>query len=271
MIALDSLTTRQQWILRHIQDRGFATIEAMAEEISVSAQTVRRELIELERRNYLIRFHGGAGLRQDLFRIGYAQKISTSLEGKQRIAVAVAEMIPSGASVYLDVGSTVECVARALARHHSLHVVTPSVAVAMIFSTEPHIDTFVTGGSLRGANGALVGSHAIRTLAGFHFDFAVSSFGGFDPEGQPTDFDPEKIALRQAAFDKASRRIGMADATKFDKTALRRMLGEHHLTDLVVDAEPPVHIRAAVAQAGGRLVVADEKPLRTSVPISADQ
>ncbi len=271
MIALDSLTTRQQWILRHIQDRGFATIEAMAEEISVSAQTVRRELIELERRNYLIRFHGGAGLRQDLFRIGYAQKISTSLEGKQRIAAAVAEMIPSGASVYLDVGSTVECVARALARHHSLHVVTPSVAVAMIFSTEPHIDTFVTGGSLRGANGALVGSHAIRTLAGFHFDFAVSSFGGFDPEGQPTDFDPEKIALRQVAFDKASRRIGMADATKFDKTALRRMLGEHHLTDLVADAEPPVHIRVAVAQAGGRLVVADEKPLRTSVPISADQ
>lgn len=264
MIALNGLTPRQQWILRHIQDRGFATIEAMAEEIHVSAQTVRRELIELERRNYLIRFHGGAGLRQDLFRIGYAQKISTSLEGKQRIAAVVADMIPAGSSVYLDVGSTVECVARALVKHSSLHVVTPSAAVAMILSTEPHIDTFVTGGSLRGANGALVGSHAMRTLASFHFDFAVSSFGGFDPEGQPTDFDSEKIALRQIAFDNASRCIGMADATKFDKTALRRMLGGHQLTDLVVDAVPPPHVKAAVVQAGGRLVVADERSFTAS-------
>ncbi|MET3663242.1 DeoR family transcriptional regulator [Aquamicrobium ahrensii] len=87
MPPTDNLTARQQWILRHIQDRGFATIEAMAEEIGVSAQTVRRELIALERQNYLIRFHGGAGLRRDLFRIGYAQKLSTGLEGKQRIEV----------------------------------------------------------------------------------------------------------------------------------------------------------------------------------------
>ena len=258
MSANNNLTVRQQWIVSHIQAQGFATIEAMAEKIGVSAQTIRRELISLEKQNYLIRFHGGAGLSRNMYRIGYAQKLSIGQDSKQRIAATVVKMIPAGATIYLDVGSTVESVARALISHAPINVVTTSAAVAMILASSPQINTFITGGMLRGANGTMTGSHAIQVLSNYIFDIAVSSFGGFDLKGQPTDFDPEKIAVRKAAFTNSHRRIGIADATKFDKTAILRMSGGYPFTDLVVDTIPPAHISSALRDAAGRLVIADD-------------
>lgn len=258
MTARDRLSERQQWIMRQIQQHGFATIEAMAQELGVSGQTIRRELIALEQSSHVIRFHGGAGLHHDQFRVGYAQKLSTGQAGKQRIGAMVAGMIPARASVYLDVGSTVEAVARALLAHKGLRVTTASAAVAMILAKAPGIEVFVTGGRLGGANGALTGPHALEVLARRDFDFAITSFGGFGPDGQPTDFDPEKIALRQAAFARSARRVGVIDATKFDKQAISPILGADRFTDLVTDAPPPNHILQAIKQGGGQLWLASD-------------
>lgn len=252
----EALTNRQALILKHVQETGFATIEAMSDTFAVSTQTIRRDLIALERQDLLIRFHGGAGLARNMFRLGYAEKRGAAQDGKQRIGDRIAGMIPEGATVYIDVGSTVECVARALIGHRHLRIVTPSAAVAMILASAGHLDVFVTGGSLRGANGALVGEHAKQTLRAFRFDYLVTSFGGFDPEGEPMDFDPEKIALRRIAMENALCRIGAMDASKFHRHALTRMLDGVGFTDLVVDAPPPGHVAAAMRRAGTRIAIA---------------
>ena len=56
----ESLSQRQQSIVDWVRRHGYATIETMAEEFSVSAQTIRREIIELNHRRILQRHHGGA-------------------------------------------------------------------------------------------------------------------------------------------------------------------------------------------------------------------
>ncbi|WP_323010806.1 DeoR/GlpR family DNA-binding transcription regulator [Paracoccus sp. (in: a-proteobacteria)] len=251
------LTERQDRILRHIQDAGFATIDSMAESFGVSAQTVRRDLIALERSDYLIRFHGGAGPGRNMVRLGHAEKSTAAQDGKTRIAQAVAKMIPEGAAVYLDVGSTVEAVARALTEHRHLRIVTPGAAVAMIFATARQIDVFLTGGSLRGANGALVGEHAKETLRRFRFDHMVTSFGGFSPEGEPMDFDPEKAILRRIALENSLQRIGVVDASKFHRHALAKMHDGVGFTDLVTDAPPPEQVVAAMARSQTRITVVE--------------
>jgi len=250
------LTARQNQILRHIQEHGFVTIEALSQVFEVSTQTVRRDLIHLEKQRYLQRFHGGAGLAANMFRIGYAQKLATSKEGKQRIAAHITASIPHGASVYLDVGSTVEEIARQLCAHASLHVATPSVNVAMIFLDRPRIEVFLTGGRLRGPNGALVGEHALRAIGDLRFDYAISSFGGFDESGQPTDYDPDKIALRQGVFERATHRIGAVDESKFSKVAMRQLLGRVPFTELIVDADLPAHVVVAMKKMGTKVFVA---------------
>lgn len=119
------VNARQERILALVRGRGFATIEALARELDVSAQTVRRDIIRLDEAKLLQRFHGGAGLRDSAVRMGYAEKQILAADAKASIARALADLVPDGASVLLDVGTTVEAVARALAeRRQRLKVFT---------------------------------------------------------------------------------------------------------------------------------------------------
>ena len=106
----DEITPRQREIVQIVGDKGFATIDALAQHFAVSAQSIRRDIIQLDEGRYLQRFHGGAGLRDSTVRLGYAEKHGRSTEGKARIAAAAVALVPDGASVFLDVGTTVEAV-----------------------------------------------------------------------------------------------------------------------------------------------------------------
>ncbi len=251
-----ALTRRQRSVLAAVQELGFVTIDGLAREFEVSSQTIRRDIIKLQQANYLHRFHGGAGLTDGTFRPGYAQKLTTAPAGKERIGRAVAEMIPDGASVYLDVGTTVEAVARALLSKMTLRIITCSVSVAMIFCSHGKFDVFVTGGSVRGANGSLVGSVTTESLKMFRVDYAVIGFGGFDDDGAPMDFDLEKIAVRQVALAHSRHGIAVADASKFGKAGVARVAPLSAFHALVTDSEPPKPLRRLFDTAGVRCVVA---------------
>lgn len=244
------LTPRQRQILTIVQQIGFTTIETLAERFGVSAQTVRRDIIQLQAGNYLQRFHGGAGLASGGFRSAYAQKLTVSPQGKQRIGAAVAGIVPAGASVFLDVGTTVEAAARALLDKPGLRVVTASVSVAQIFCQHGIFDVVVTGGTTRGANGSLVGQAAIACIMGFRFDYAILGLGGFDDDGAPMDFDLEKIAVRQAAISRARTVLGVADGSKFDKAGTARIADPAAFASIVTDAEPPARLREAWLRTG---------------------
>ncbi|WP_306222389.1 DeoR/GlpR family DNA-binding transcription regulator [Bosea beijingensis] len=252
----ETLTPRQRQILDLVQDLGFTTIETLAERFGVSAQTVRREIIRLQAGNFLQRFHGGAGLASGGIRSAYAQKLTVSPRGKERIGAAVARIVPPGASVFLDVGTTVEAAARALINKPGLRVVTASVSVAQIFCSHGVFDVVVTGGTTRGANGSLVGQAAIASITGFRFDYAIIGLGGFDDDGAPMDFDLEKIAVRQAAMSRARQSLALADHTKFDQTGTARVAPPEALSLVVVDAEPGLRLRESWERSGTRWLVA---------------
>lgn len=250
------LTVRQKEILAVVQELGFTTIETLAARFGVSAQTIRREIIRLQDGNFLQRFHGGAGLASGGIRSAYAQKLTVSPLGKQRIGQAVASVIPAGACVFLDVGTTVEAAARALLGKAGLRVVTASVSVANIFCQGGVFDVVVTGGVTRGANGSLVGQQAISSIAAFRFDYAILGIGGFDDDGAPMDFDLEKIAVRQAAMARARKAAVLADHSKFDQIGTARIADPGMIDLFVIDAAPPEQLQEAWQRAGSRWLVA---------------
>lgn len=252
----NDLTPRQRQILMLVQELGFTTIETLADRFGVSAQTVRREIIRLQATNFLQRFHGGAGLASGGIRSAYAQKLTVAPEGKRRIGAAVAEIVPPGASIFLDVGTTVEAAARALLGKPGLRVVTASVSVAQIFCSRGIFDVVVTGGTTRGANGSLVGQAAIASILGFRFDYAILGLGGFDDDGAPMDFDIEKIAVRQAAISRSRQTLVLADHTKFEQTGTARLAPAENLSLIVVDAEPSPRLRESWLRSGARWLVA---------------
>ncbi|WP_198018828.1 DeoR/GlpR family DNA-binding transcription regulator [Azorhizobium doebereinerae] len=251
------VSPRQQEIVQRVREQGFVTIETLARMFDVSPQTVRRDIIRLDEAGLIQRFHGGAGLKETTTRLVYSQKRAASPDGKKRIARACAALIPHGSSVCLDVGTTVEAVAQALLEHRRMHVITTSVGAAGILAGSQVGDVVVTGGLMRGADGSLVGEAALASLNSFRMDTAVIGCSGFDDvDGAVMDFDLLKVATKKAMAAQSRRVILVADATKFTRSALVRVMDFAAVSALVTDAPPPDHLAQRIAEAGCRLLVA---------------
>lgn len=250
----DLITDRQARIVEIVSQQGFATIETLARDFGVSTQSVRRDIIKLDADGVLQRFHGGVGVRETSVRMDYAQKRTVATDAKRRIADKTAALIHEGSVVFLDVGTTVEAVALALTKKRQLRIFTSSLPVATILAGNPGIEVFVLGGFMRAVDGSVVGESTLATLARFRFDFAVIGFSGVDRDGTPMDYDPEKVAIKQAAIDRSHRSLVVGDSSKFRKSAVVRMEMVSKSVTFVTDVRPPDSVAELL---NGPLVLAE--------------
>ncbi len=248
------LTERQLLLLKVVRERGFATIEALADLFEVSAQTVRRDVIRLDAAGLLQRFHGGAGIADDQVRLGYKEKQELAVLSKARIGTLAAALISDGASLYLDVGTTVEAVANALIDRAIGPVFTNNMAAATILSANRNAEVYVTGGILRGGDGSLVGDSAAASLRTISVDVAIIGCSGFAEDGGPMDFDPQKVAVKDAALQNARTAILVADASKYERRALMRIAPADQFSALVSDRMPGSALAGRLHAAGVRIV-----------------
>lgn len=214
------LTERQAAILALIEANGFATIEALANAFEVSAQSVRRDIIALDRAGLVQRFHGGAGSNGggEALRLGHERKRLIAIEAKARIARKVHDMIPDGAAVFLDAGTTMEAVAKALNRRRNLHVVTSNARAALCLDPARH-EVRVLGGRLSGQDGSLTGADTALALAALRLDIALIGCSGIEAGRFAMDFDPAKIAIKQTAMRVSKAAWLLATREKFGRTA----------------------------------------------------
>lgn len=252
MADIAPLNPRQQTLLQLVRDRGFAPVEQLALQLGVSAQTIRRDVARLTELRLLQRFHGGAGLPPDeTVRLGWQDKQGLANDAKQRIAAAAMAEVPPGASVFLDVGTTVEAAALALARRGGpLRVATTSLRAALCLAGTDGVEVLLPGGVVQGADGSLAGAGALQGLAPLRLDVALLGCSGFDPtDGAPMDWDSEKVVIKRAMIAASRRAVLLADAGKHERTALVRLAPAAALTTLVTDAAPPARLAAAWAEA----------------------
>lgn len=231
------LVPRQEALLRLVGERGFGTVENLARHFGVSTQTIRRDIIALTDRGLLQRFHGGAG-PAGAVRLGHAEKVARQRDAKAQIAALVLREIPPGAAIFLDVGTTADAVAAALAGRQDLSIFTNNIVAALQLAGAAGPRVRILGGVLRGSDGSLVGGETVRELGRFALDLAVIACSGFDARGAPMDFDGEKIAVKRAAIAAARRSLLIADASKFGRQALERIAPLDAFAALVADMPP---------------------------------
>ncbi|PKR55597.1 DeoR/GlpR family DNA-binding transcription regulator [Thalassospira marina] len=253
--SLTDPSPRQNEILQIIRDQGFATLEALAETFNVSTQTIRRDVIDLSKQGFLQRFHGGAGLPNNMVRLGHEQKNRLSPEAKQHIGEYTACLIPNGASVFLDVGTTVEAVARSLGNHRNLRLVTNSMLSAAIISAQSHQEIHVIGGIIYGNDGSMVSNDAPAAIRRFAFDYCVIGCSGFDKDGAPLDHDRQKVAIKNAAIRSSRHNILVADHSKFNSHPFMRIAEATDFKSFVTDLPPPAQIQDGLTRAGTKIIV----------------
>ena len=106
-------TQRHNGIIELVKQQGYVSTEELVEHFSVSPQTIRRDLNELAEQNLILRHHGGAALPSSSVNTPWHDRKATQTEEKERIARKVAEQIPNGSTLFIDIGTTPEAVAHA--------------------------------------------------------------------------------------------------------------------------------------------------------------
>ncbi len=69
-----TLNPRQRRILEAVRSQVTVSVEALAQQLAVTPQTVRRDVKLLEEAKLLARYHGGVGLPSSVENIDYSQR-----------------------------------------------------------------------------------------------------------------------------------------------------------------------------------------------------
>lgn len=237
-----SQNRRLDHIMEIIERSGFVTTEQLVEHFQVTPQTIRRDLNELAKQNKLRRHHGGAGIDSSTVNAAYQDRKIMNLEAKERIAKCLVEHIPDGSSMFINIGTTTETIARALLAKHDLRVVTNNLHVASILSAREDFHIIIAGGEVRNRDGGIVGEAAVDFINQFKMDFGIIGISGIDNDGSLLDFDYREVRVAQSIISNSSQVLLAADHSKFGRNAMVRLGSIEQADHVFTDARPPREI-----------------------------
>ncbi|MCG7496430.1 DeoR/GlpR family transcriptional regulator [Vibrio sp. Of7-15] len=240
-------TKRHQEIIDLVQKHGYVSTDDLVERFNVSPQTIRRDLNELADENKIRRHHGGATIPSSSVNTAYNARKVMQLGEKDSIAQALAKHIPDGATLFIDIGTTPEAVARALAESHKdLRIVTNNINVASILMGKDDFKVILAGGEVRNKDGGIVGEATLDFISQFRLDFGILGISGIDYDGSLLDFDYHEVRVKKAIIENSRSVFLAVDHTKFGRNAMVNLgnISEIHL--LITNEEPPVEITAVL-------------------------
>ena len=248
---------RQSLLIDEVHSRGTVTVEALAEQFGVTLQRVRRDVKLLSDAGMLARFHGGVRVpASTIENIAYRQRQELNDVCKQRIAKQVAAAVPNNCSLIINIGTTMEAVARELLQHRGLRVVTINLNVAAILSDNPDCEVIVAGGVVRPRDRGIIGEVTVEFIRQFKVDIGLIGISAIEADGTLRDFDYREVNVAKAIIEHSREVWLAADHSKFNRPAMVELARLHQVDRLFTDAMPPSPFPALMAEAGVGLTIA---------------
>jgi len=225
---------RRQQILELLKRDGKVVARDLAKELDVSIDTVRRDLNHLVQEGFVQRVHGGAMLASPpvepiLLRQG------RNLEEKQAAAKKAAGLIRPGQIVFIDIGTTLDEMARVVDRGVRFTVVTRNLRLALIFAERTEAEVVLLGGQINRMDLASTGAPMLREIANIRADLCFLGLCGVHLEVGLTTRRLEEVELFRAMTQSSGAVIGVGTKEKIG-TAGPFVIGSVTLLDYLAVA-----------------------------------
>jgi len=238
---------RHAGILRDLRSVQFRSVTDLARNYGVSEETIRRDLRQLEALGHVEKLHGGVMLRARERDTPFLQRMQIRLAAKTEIARKVATLIPEGATLFIDGGSTCCVAAQELVGRSDLTVVTYSSEVARTLA--PGIGEVVLAPGRFDADDLCVyGADTVAYLVQHRCSHALVSASAVDAVDGFLDYKPREAELKRALVRAARQVIVAADAKKFGRAGFVQFASSEDVGILVTDRAPPVEIAKAMSR-----------------------
>lgn len=232
------------------------TVNEMVEQLSVSRDTIRRDLDQLEGRGLLLRTHGGAIYNDTLVRIDttLGSRMDAFTAAKQRMGKAAAALIRDGETLIINGGSSACFFAAALHDKQNLTIITNNLRLPPVAPESCLRSVHVLGGAYWPVSQVTIGPVGFPEVAGISADTAVIGATGISAGGVSMG-RLEEAAETTAMIKVSSRAIALLDHSKFNVTAFARVATFSQITFVITDEWPPDTIVTAMKKAGTQLIV----------------
>ncbi|MBW7982003.1 DeoR/GlpR family DNA-binding transcription regulator [Enterobacillus tribolii] len=247
---------RRDFIYRYVHEKNVASFNELAELMNVSHMTVRRDIQMLEEEGKVVAINGGVKLNNLLkIELPWREKAELHAGVKRRMGELAAMLIEPGQTLYLDAGTSLFEVAKAVAASNcfNLTVVTNDFSISHYLMDMPHITLYHTGGLVDQRNRSCLGKSAASFLRTINIDVAFLSSSSWDVERGMSTPSEGKASVKEAVLTVSRRRVLVSDSSKFGKYGMFHICGLEQLTDVISDTELPPEACRAIAEKGIKL------------------
>ena len=223
-------------------------VSDLAEQFSVTTETIRRDLDWLAERGLIARTYGGAacaGSGEPGFNERYRQRVAE----RRRVAEHAVALVQPGDVLMIDAGSTTTHFARRLAADGGdLTVFTNSVGVATALGSNPGIRVVLCPGNYDPHEGGVCGVDTQAFLGRFHATKCFIGASGLTSEGA-SDANTDAAWVKRVMIERSKCSVLLVDASKFGVCAVDRICTLDALDDIVSDARPTRQLAYALTRA----------------------
>lgn len=212
---------RQDGIITYLESHDYLEITTAVEMFDSSPATINRDFNELARSGKAERVRGGLRPIRTPLEPSFASREHLFSEEKARLAHEAAKLLRPGQVIFVDGGTTMFHLGRALP-DFPLHIVTNSLRLAVLLESEtlnrPSLEVSLTGGYLYKQSGILLGPNTRKSIEHYHAEVAFLSVGGINRSGA---FNTNELVTEteRAMIERAEKTVILADHSKVGRAA----------------------------------------------------
>ncbi len=229
---------RKSTILDILEDKGTASYEELAELLSVSSMTVRRDCEELSKRREVLKTVGGvqsATAPASLYETAVLERISANRIEKRMIAAKALELITTQKAIFIDGGTTTLELAKLIAKERNGLTIVTNSALTCLEMRQSQNTVIGIGGEYDAANFSFVGAQAEDFAKSFFVDIAFISTKSFQTSEGIYESSMGTFRIKQIMAQQAVEVVLLVDHTKFGQRALTKVLEVSQIHHVVTD------------------------------------
>ena len=207
---------RYEAILKILDERQSVTLPELKALLHTSESTIRRDLTALHRMGKLVKVFGGAVSAE--WNYSTEEPVVTDreqvhIEAKQKIGSYAATLVRPNSLVYLDAGTTTNCVIDHLTEASAIYV-TNGIKHASRLSAQG-FRVILIGGEIKQVTEAVIGHEALHQLQKYNFSMGFFGSNGITHREGFTTPDPREAAIKEEAMNRCQQRYVLCDSSKF--------------------------------------------------------
>lgn len=250
---------RKTYLLDLLKREGRIEAKAVAAELGLSDDTIRRDLRELATTGKLQRVHGGA-LPKSPADADLNTRHGIASQSKKEIGKTAAGLIKPNQVIIIDGGTTALQMVSQLPKDQKNTVVTHSPTVAVALKPYESITVIMIGGILFRHSMVNVGAASLDAMSHVYADTYFMGITGVDADAGLTTGDLEEAHVKKALSQRAADTVVLASVEKLKTASPYRVMPLVSASGIVLDSSTSKSFIQQMRKVGLDVYIAGKQP-----------